>query len=165
MSVPKSILLCWGRCSLRERAALTIAGLVACAGAAYGVSVHPGGAARSRLDQQLPQLRQDLASLRVSAAEVRSLRDRLARSAVSGAGALATVEASLRVADWQATVSESGPQGARGVAVHVASADPAALFNWLRMLHREHGLHVESARVEGLPGGGVRAEIVLAGGP
>jgi len=164
MSAPKSIVLLWQRCSPRERIALTIAGFVACAAAAYGVSVYPGGAARSRLEQQLPQLRQDLASLRVFATEVRRLRDQLARSAVSRAGALATVEASLRVAGLQATASESGSEGARGVAVHVATADPAALFDWLQMLHREHGLHVESANVDALPGGGVRAEVVLAGG-
>jgi type II secretory pathway component PulM len=165
MSVPKSIVLLWGRCAPRERTAVTIAGFVACAAAAYGVSVYPGGAARSHLEEQLPQLRQDLASLRVSAAEVRRLRDQVARSAVSRAGALATVEASLRVAGLQATASESGPEGARGVAVHVAAADPAALFDWLQVLHREQGLHVESARVEGLPGGGVRGELILAGGP
>ena len=116
--------------------------------------------ARARLNAELPRLRASLAALERDAAEVQRVRSLPVAPAQAGAqsplAALATNGGGLPGA--QIAVLDE-----RRVKVTGDDIAFGALLEFLRNAQATHGMRVESARLDALPGAGrVRAELLLA---
>ena len=113
---------------------------------------------RARLNAELPRLRASFAALERDAAEVERLRAFPATSAQSGAQSplvtLATNAGGLPGA--QVAVLDD-----KRVKVTASDIGFGALLEWLRNAQATHGMRVESARLDALAAGRVRAELTL----
>ena len=145
----------WRQRSERER--LWIARVAALLGLALlAVLWLQSERSRERLALELPPLRASIAALERDAEEVRRLR------ATPATAPAATPLASL-------ATNAGGVPGAQITVlderrVRLAGDDVAfqALIEWLGNARATHGMRVESARLQSLPGAGrVRAELVL----
>jgi len=113
---------------------------------------------RARLNAELPRLRASIAALERDAAEVQRLRAFPATSAEPGARSplvtLATNAGGLPGA--QVAVLDD-----KRVKVTASDIGFGALLEWLRNAQATHGMRVESARLDALAAGRVRAELTL----
>lgn len=151
----------WVARSPRERAMIAWAGAAVVAVLLFAFVWLPMERTRTRLAQELPPLRASLAEMQAQADEVKALRALPAREAAS-ATPLATLVASGTLAQ--------GLPGARVAALDAwratLSVDDASwtrLVEWIHWAGAAHGLAVDEATVDALPGSGrVRARLVLS---
>ena len=145
----------WESRSQRDRGVLRIgAALLALAlGAVVWIEAERS---RSRLDAELPRLRASIAALERDAAEVQRLRASAGAqpAAPSPLATLATNGGGLPGA--QVAVLDE-----RRVQVTGADVPFGRLLEWLRNAQATHGMRVESARLDTLAPGRVRAELLL----
>ena len=145
----------WDSRAPRERTVLR-AGAIVLALALAAVLWIEGERSRARLNAELPKLRASIAALERDAVEVQRLRATPAAqpSAASPLATLATNGGGLPGA--QVAVLDDRR-------VQVAATDVAfgRLLEWLRNAQATHGMRVESAKLETLAPGRVRAELLL----
>ena len=113
---------------------------------------------RARLNAELPRLRASIAALERDAAEVQRLRTQPAAAPSAGAQSplvnLATQAGGLPGA--QIAVLDD-----KRVKLTAGDIGFGALLEWLRNAQASHGMRVESARLDALAAGRVRAELTL----
>ena len=146
----------WDQRSARERAWISRIAIVAAFALLAALWVQ-ADRKRERLALELPQLRASVAALERDAEEVRRLR----------AAPVAAPTATAPLASL--ATNAGGVAGAQIVViderrVRLTGADVAfgTLLEWLGNARATHGMRVESARLESLSPGRVRAELVLA---
>ena len=145
----------WGSRTARERGVLR-AGAIALVLALAAVAWIEAERSRTRLAAELPRLRASIAALERDAAEVDRLRT-LPAAQPAAASPLATL-----------ATNGGGLPGAQVAVlddrrVQVTGADVAfgRLLEWLRNAQATHGMRVESARLDAIAPGRVRAELLL----
>ena len=145
----------WGSRTARERGVLR-AGAIALVLALAAVAWIEAERSRTRLAAELPRLRASIAALERDAAEVDRLRTLPAAQprAASPLAALATNGGGLPGA--QVAVLDD-----RRVQVTGADVAFGRLLEWLRNAQATHGMRVESARLDAIAPGRVRAELLL----
>ena len=147
----------WAGRSARERRVLQVAAAVLVVALALVLWLE-AERARARLNAELPRLRASLAALERDAAEVGRMKQ------------LALVPSGPQSPLAALATNGGGLPGARIAVlderrVKVTGDDIAfgALLEFLRNAQATHGMRVESARLDALPGAGrVRAELLLA---
>jgi len=151
----------WRDRTPRERMAIGLAGGVLVLALVAAFVWLPLERARTRLHQQLPQMRASLAALERQADEARRLRSMPPIAAAAKPEPLASVVtagggkqlpgAQLSIPDGKTLVVQAGDVGF------------GALVDWLAMVQASQGLRVREARLEALPTAGhVRGELRLA---
>lgn len=145
----------WGSRTARERGVLR-AGAIALVLALAAVAWIEAERSRTRLAAELPRLRASISALERDAAEVDRLRTLPAAQpgAASPLAALATNGGGLPGA--QVAVLDD-----RRVQVTGADVAFGRLLEWLRNAQATHGMRVESARLDAIAPGRVRAELLL----
>jgi type II secretory pathway component PulM len=121
---------------------------------------------RRRLEQRLPELRQELAWMQDHVAEARALAGEGNAAAAPQQGELtpAVVEGSLRRAGLAESLDGLRPQG-EGVRVVFKGVTFPELLGWLRTFQRRNGAVVHGARIERAEGGEGRVQARLTLGP
>lgn len=133
----------WRGLGRRERTLVSAAAAVVAMVVFYAGAVEPAWRTRTRLVSELPQLREDLASMEALREEVRVL-------AKQGAGRDTTTslrvgaERSLQRAGIAATVRD---EGERGITVKTSALQAQAWFAWMDQFSRESRSRVIRARV------------------
>ena len=150
----------WFARPARERSAVTAGAVVIAAMLVVALVWLPLERARTRLAAQLPELRASVAELRREAAEAKRLQGMPPTVPVNPTP-LAPLIASDAWARTLPGVQLSVPDDKH---VHLVASDVGftALLDWLVTAQAAHGLRVESARIEALSPGRVRADLRLA---
>ena len=152
----------WQRRPERERA------IVAAGSAVMGVMLVvsltwiPLERLRTRLSEQLPELRASIASLERDAAEVKRLRampSSIPRNRMPLDRLMAANAWDRELPGVQLTVPDDDHVRLVGKDIPFT-----ALLDWLTTAQAAHGLRVESARIESLAPGRVRADLTLTRG-
>jgi general secretion pathway protein M len=145
----------------RERSFLAAGALVAGVMLYVALVWVPLERMRASIAADLPVLRASIASLERDAAEVKRLRG-MPSSIPANKAPLPLIMRSNTWARELPGVQLSLPDE-RHVKLSGADVPFAALLDWLTTVQAAHGLRVESARIDALPGAGrVRAELTLA---
>jgi len=150
----------WRERSPGERALLAAVGALAAAALVIAFVWLPLERARTRLHQQLPELRASLGSLERQADEVRRLR-----SLPPGAASPSEPLVSLLTAGGGRPLPGAQLTVLDGKTLAVQASDVAfgALLEWLAAVQASQGLRVREARLEALPAAGrVRGELKLS---
>jgi len=156
----------WGNLSLRERLALILGGL-AVLGTALFLYLEPVLRERTRLREELPQLRADLSWMRAHLGEVRRLRARNQPGAEGESTRLtpAAIEASVRDSGLGGALQNLEPVGPDRVRIRFREVPFPELMVWLGRL-QQRGIEVAQARIRRSEekAGQVRAELTLEAG-
>lgn len=149
----------WSERTGREKVLLGVMGVgVGAFGLWYGLYA-PLLAARERALDRYETARADQADVGRTVARIKSLQGRVAAPAPSSAPeqAVATTAAAAGI---PLARTEPDPEGGLRIAADAASA--TALFPWLGLLQREHGLAARNLTVVKGEGGGLRVDATLA---
>jgi type II secretory pathway component PulM len=145
----------WSTRSPRERAVFSAGAAVLVLGLGAAAWIE-GERSRARLQAELPRLRASIAALERDAAEVQRLR----ALPVAQAGAAAPL-ATLATNGGGLPGAQIAVLDERRVQVIGADLAFGRLLEWLRNAQSTHGMRVESARLDSLAPGRVRAELLL----
>lgn len=149
----------WHERSGREKALLGVMGAVLAAfGLWYGIYA-PLLAARERALERHEAALESRAEVARAVARIRGLQARAAAPAPTSAPEEA-VAATAMAAGIPLSRTEPDPEGGLRVAADAVSA--TALFPWLGLLQREHGLATRNLTVVKGEGGGLRLDATLA---
>jgi general secretion pathway protein M len=149
----------WNSRSRAERRSLALLAAAVAAILVFALVWLPLERARARLAVEVPRLRASIEALQRDADEVRRLRAMPA----AGSGAAASPLATLATNGGGLAGSQMVVLDARRVRLTGADVSFAGLLEWLRNAQATHGVRVDSARLDALPGAGrVRAELVLS---
>lgn len=112
---------------------------------------------RARLERELPQLRASIAALERNAEEVRRLRAMPPVQPQAGTPLASLATNAGGVPGAQVTVLDE-----RRVRINGSDIAFQALLDWLNSARASHGMRVESAKLEALTPGRVRADVTLS---
>ena len=130
----------WTALSARERLALMGGGAAAFLALCYALIVDPGGAARARLDHDLPALQERLASMREAAAELARLRDKPALVPGDAVKLRAAIAESAQRHGVAVRAEEVELEPGGGARVRCAPTPAAQVFAWIHDLHTRRGV-------------------------
>ncbi len=117
----------------------------------------------SRLRMSVPQVKVQLAQMRVQAMEINQLRAS-GRVPVSGGNLLANLEQSATANGIRGRIVRMEPDGANGARLSLDGVHFNALISWLTGLQAQGGVRIEKATFEAQPAAGtVNARLVLRG--
>jgi type II secretory pathway component PulM len=154
----------WAACTVRQRAAIATAVVLAVGAALYLLLWEPGLAARKSLSASLPRLRAQLQDMRWQREELAALRKAIGTSTPPGDLA-AVLRASATQAPFAPSVEriESLPGGKARMQAAALPFD--AWLAWIGNLQRELGIRVDACRISALDQPGmVRLEASFATG-
>jgi general secretion pathway protein M len=154
----------WRARAPRERLVLAWGSALLVLSLSYAYGWLPVQRDAAQLRQAMPQLRTQAQQLQQDAEEVKRLKAKPAVIQESGGLALAVEQRAIAAGLRERIVSIT-PQDAGHVRVVLPQVSFDEWTGWLGELHTNHGVRVESARIEaGDEAGMVNVEAVLAGG-
>jgi general secretion pathway protein M len=135
----------WNARDARERALLSIGGIVAIVLILYLLVWDPITSERERLLRELPKLRAQAAEFRQLADEAESLKGR-AKSSPAGQPLSVTIESSAKQANLGAPLRPVQSMGADRVQVSGNGLQFDALIRWIALMATSEGIVVEFAQ-------------------
>lgn len=130
----------WSALSARERLALMAGGTSAFLALCYAVIVDPGGTARARLDHDLPELQERLATMREAAAELARLREAPVQVPADAAKLRAAIAESAQRHGVAVRIEEVELEPGGSARVRCAPTPAAHVFAWIHDLHTHRGV-------------------------
>ena len=154
----------WSARSGRERSVLAAGGTAVAVLALYGFLWEPGLEARRALSTSLPKLRAQVEDMRLQQKEIATLRKTLVVSA-QGAELAPLLRASAEQRSLARSIERIEPRPGGKVLVMAGAMRFDEWLDWLRALHEEFGIRLDSCRVDALAQQGlVRVEATFAPG-
>lgn len=132
----------WAACEARERAMLTAGGFVVVLGLIYALLIDPALSGRTRLDKNLPELRQQVAQLQA-----------LAQEAAAYSAQTATPLPAISAESIRAALTAKGLKPLNVVLtgdlakVQLASVSFAGMLNWIDEMQKTARLSVIDANI------------------
>ncbi len=161
--VQQVLLPLWRGRSLRERAVLAALAALLLVLAGYGLLWQPAAANSARLQQELPQLRTELARMQAMAAELAASRSRTKAVVPEGAGLQAALQQSLR--DQGLSGQKLALRADGRITLEWHDAPFSSMADWLDQARQKWRVRVVEAHVERtLHPGDVNGHLVLRGG-
>ena len=161
--VQQVLLPLWRGRSLRERAVLAALAALLLVLAGYGLLWQPAVANSARLQQELPQMRTELAHMQAMAAELAASRSRTAAVVPVGAGLQAALQQSLQDQGLSGQKLALRADGRLTLEWH--DAPFSSMADWLDQARQKWRVRVVEAHVERtLHPGDVNGHLVLRGG-
>lgn len=152
----------WHDRAPRERRIVAISATLVVIAIAYAYLWLPVAQERERLIAQVPRLRADARQMRADARDLETARAAIKTAPVDLKTALAGLTAGPRFGRMTPQISAEGNGRVRVVFASVPAEDWLA---WISALSVEHGIRVETARVEALESAGlIKATATLAAG-
>lgn len=130
----------WAALSARERVALMAGGTSAFLALCYAVIVDPGGPARARLDHDLPELHERLATMREAAAELARFREAPVLVPGDAAKLRSTIAESAQRHGVAVRIEEVELEPGGSARVRCAPTPAAQVFAWIHDLHTHRGV-------------------------
>ncbi len=154
----------WKAQTPRDQRMLKVGACVVAAVIAWAFVWHPLGLRHAQLGEQLETARRELAYVRVSEAEIESLRNAgtQTRADRQGKSLLALADASARGGGLDGALKRIEPVGPRSVRASFEFAAFDSLMSWIEGLAREHGVQVTDFSADRVDATGlVNARITL----
>jgi type II secretory pathway component PulM len=130
----------WTALTARERLALMAGGASAFVALCYALIVDPGGTGRARLDHDLPELHERLASMREAAAELARLREAPAIVPGDAAKLRAAIAEAAQRHGVAVRIEEVELEPDGSARVRCAPTPAAHVFAWIHDLHTHRGV-------------------------
>ena len=158
----------WLTLAANERRMLGGGALVAVVLLGWAFVWHPLARREVELTRNIEQQRNELAYVKVGAAQIGALRATGTRSRADrqGKSLLALADASARGAGLEASLKRVEPVGAHGVRVSFETASFDALVQWIEALSRNYGVEASDLSADRANGIGlVNARVTLQDAP
>ncbi len=161
--VQQALLPLWRERTLRERAVLAVLAALLLALMGYGLLWQPAAENIVRLQQELPQMRSELARMQAMAAELAASKSRTAVAVPVGAELQAALQQSLQDMGLSGQKLATRPDGRITLEWH--DAPFSRMADWLDLARRKWRVRLVEGHMERtLHPGDVNAHLVLRGG-
>ena len=158
----------WQARTANERRMLKVGAVVAALLLGWALVWHPLVVKRVQLQQDVDNLRRDLAYVRTGAAEIRGQQAAGTRSRADrqGKSLLALADATARSDGLEAALKRVEPVGSKSVRVTFDAASFDALVAWIEALSRNYGVEASDLSADRADGIGlVNARVTLQDAP